>query len=138
MATLNRAQLIGNLGRDPEVRFTPNGTAVCNVSVATTSGWNDKLSGARVEETDWHRVVFFGRLAEVVGEHLKKGRSVFIEGRLRTRRWQDNDGRDQYSTEIVASEMQMLGSKPDDAKRAPAASEPSLPPSPPNDDDIPF
>jgi single-strand DNA-binding protein len=138
VATLNKAQLIGNLGRDPEVRFTPNGTAVCNISVATTSGWNDKQSGLRVEETEWHRVVFFGRLAEVVGEHLKKGRSVFIEGRLRTRRWQDKDGREQYSTEIVASDMQMLGNKPDDAKRAPSAGEPPLPPSPPNDDDIPF
>ena len=138
MATLNRAQLIGNLGRDPEVRFTPNGTAVCNVSIATTSGWNDKQSGERVEETEWHRVVFFGRLAEIVGEHLKKGRSVFVEGRLRTRRWQDKDGREQYSSEIVASDMQMLGSKPDDARKAAAGGEPSLPPSPPNDDDIPF
>ena len=82
--------------------------------------------------------MFFGRLAEVVGEHLKKGRAVFVEGRLRTRRWQDKDGREQYSTEIVASDMQMLGSKPDDAKRATPAGEPPLPPSPPNDDDIPF
>jgi len=138
VATLNRAQLIGNLGRDPEVRFTPNGTAVCNVSIATTSGWNDKQSGERVEETEWHRVVFFGRLAEIVGEHLKKGRSVFVEGRIRTRRWQDKDGREQYSTEIVASDMQMLGSKPDDGRRVPPAGEPSLPPSPPNDDDVPF
>lgn len=118
MATLNKVQLIGNLGRDPEVRYTPNGTAVANVSLATTSTWKDKDSGERQEETEWHRVVFFGRLAEVVGEYMKKGSPMYVEGRLRTRKW-DKDGQDHYSTEIVADEMQMLGAKREDG-RSPA------------------
>ena len=137
MASLNKAQLIGNLGRDPELRYTPNGTAVCNVSLATTNGWNDKQSGDRVEETEWHRVVFFGRLAEIVSEHLKKGRALFVEGRLRTRKWQDKEGRDQYATEIVASDMQMLGSRPDDAKPSGGPREGALV-APPMEEDIPF
>jgi single-strand DNA-binding protein len=136
MASFNKAQLIGNLGRDPEVRYTPNGTAVCSISVATTNSWNDKRSGDRVEQTEWHRVIFFGRLAEVVGEHMKKGRSMFVEGRLRTRQWTDRDGVTRYATEIVATEMQMLGTKPDDSKP------PSEPADggdlPAQDDDIPF
>jgi len=136
MASFNKAQLIGNLGRDPEVRYTPNGTAVCSISVATTNSWNDKRSGDRVEQTEWHRVIFYGRLAEVVGEHMKKGRSMFIEGRLRTRQWTDRDGVTRYATEIVATDMQMLGTKPDDGKQA---SEPADPGDvPPQDDDIPF
>ena len=139
MSTLNKAQLIGNLGRDPEVRYTPNGTAVCNLSLATTNAWKDK-AGERVEETEWHRVVFYDRLAEVVGEYLKKGRSIYVEGRLRTRKWDDKDGVAHYATEIIASDMQMLGSKPDDAKRVEGKNgDHSQHPMPPaSDDDIPF
>jgi single-strand DNA-binding protein len=111
MASLNKVQIIGNLGRDPEVRYTPNGNAVCNVSVATTRQWKNKDSGERQEETEWHRVVFYDRLAEIAGEYLKKGRSVYVEGRLKTRKWQDKDGKDQYTTEIIATEMQMLGGR---------------------------
>ncbi|MCZ4328507.1 single-stranded DNA-binding protein [Castellaniella denitrificans] len=110
MASLNRVTLIGNLGKDPEVRYTPDGMAVCTVSIATTSTWKDKATGERREETEWHRVVFYNRLAEIVGEYLKKGRSVYVEGRLKTRKWQDKEtGADRYSTEIVADQMQMLG-----------------------------
>ena len=111
MASLNKVQIIGNLGRDPEVRYTPNGNAVCNVSVATTRQWKNKDSGERHEETEWHRVVFYDRLAEIAGEYLKKGRSVYVEGRLKTRKWQDKEGKDQYTTEVIATEMQMLGSR---------------------------
>ncbi len=111
MASLNKVQIIGNLGRDPEVRYTPNGNAVCNVSVATTRQWKNKDSGERQEETEWHRVVFYDRLAEIAGEYLKKGRSVYVEGRLKTRKWQDKEGKDQYTTEVIATEMQMLGSR---------------------------
>ncbi len=114
MASLNRATLIGNLGKDPEIRYTPDGAAVCNVSIATTSTWRDKASGERRDETEWHRVVFYGRLAEIAGEYLKKGRPVFVEGRLKTRKWQDKDsGTDRYSTEIIADQMQMLGGRDD-------------------------
>lgn len=101
MASINKVIIIGNLGRDPEVRYTPSGAAVCNVSVATTRNWKDKNSGDKVEETEWHRVVFYDRLAEIAGEYLKKGRSVYVEGRLKTRKWQDKDGNDRYSTEVV-------------------------------------
>ena len=111
MASLNKVQIIGNLGRDPEVRYTPNGNAVCNVSVATTRQWKNKDSGERQEETEWHRVVFYDRLAEIAGEYLKKGRSVYVEGRLKTRKWQDKEGKDQYTTEVIATEMQTLGSR---------------------------
>ncbi|WP_269498072.1 single-stranded DNA-binding protein [Castellaniella sp. S9] len=114
MASLNRATLIGNLGKDPEIRYTPDGAAVCNVSIATTSTWRDKASGERREETEWHRAVFYGRLAEIAGEYLKKGRTVFVEGRLKTRKWQDKEsGTDRYSTEIIADQMQMLGGRDD-------------------------
>ena len=118
MATLNKVQLIGNLGRDPEVRYTPNGTAVCTVSLATTSARLDKQTQERTEEPEWHQVVFFSELAGIVGEHMSKGRSMYVEGRLRTRKWQDKDGRDKYSTEIVASEMLMLGAKPESGKHS--------------------
>ena len=139
MATLNKVQLIGNLGRDPETRYTPNGTPVSTVSLATTNAWTDKQSGDRVEESEWHRIVFFGRQAEVVGEYMRKGRSMFVEGRLRTRKWQDKDGRDAYTTEIVASEMQMLGTKPDDGKLPAKQRAGTVPPDVPGpDDDIPF
>ena len=110
MASVNKVILVGNLGRDPEVRYSPEGAAICNVSIATTSQWKDRNSGEKREETEWHRVVFYNRLAEIAGEFLKKGRSVYIEGRIKTRKYQDKEtGTDRYSTEIVAEEMQMLG-----------------------------
>ncbi len=111
MASINKVTLIGNLGRDPETRYGPSGGAICNVSIATTRNWKDRTSGERREETEWHRVVFYDRLAEIAGEYLKKGRSVYIEGRLKTRKWQDKDGAEKYTTEIIAEEMQMLGSR---------------------------
>ncbi len=112
MASVNKVIIVGNLGRDPEVRYTPDGAAICNVSIATTSNWKDKTTGERREETEWHRVVFYNRLAEIAGEYLKKGRSVYVEGRLKTRKWQDKDtGADRYSTDIVADQMQMLGGR---------------------------
>ena len=111
MASVNKVIIVGNLGRDPEVRYTPNGSAVCNVSVATTRTWKSKDSGDKNEETEWHRVVFYDRLAEIAGEYLKKGRPVYVEGRLKTRKWQDKDGVEKYTTEIVATDMQMLGSR---------------------------
>ncbi len=111
MASINKVIIIGNLGRDPEVRYTPNGAAVCNVSLATTRNWKDKNSGDKVEETEWHRVVFYDRLAEIAGEYLKKGSPCYVEGRLKTRKWQDKDGKDNYTTEIVAEQMQLLGGR---------------------------
>jgi single-strand DNA-binding protein len=132
MASVNKVILIGNLGRDPETRYSPDGAAITNVSIATTSQWKDKNTGEKREETEWHRVAFFGRLAEIAGEYLKKGSPVYIEGRLRTRKWQDKDGQDRYTTEIVADVMQMLGSRlgagapADEEPRAPrAASKPA-------------
>ncbi|TEA76858.1 single-stranded DNA-binding protein [Allopusillimonas ginsengisoli] len=112
MASVNKVILVGNLGRDPEVRYSPDGAAICNVSIATTSQWKDKATGERREETEWHRVVFYNRLAEIAGEYLRKGRSVYVEGRLKTRKWQDKEtGADRYSTDIVADQMQMLGGR---------------------------
>ena len=111
MASVNKVILIGNLGRDPEVRYSPNGSAICNVSIATTRNWKSKDSGERVEETEWHRVVFYDRLAEIAGEYLKKGRPVYVEGRLKTRKWQDKDGAEKYTTEIIAEQMQLLGGR---------------------------
>ncbi|HJV95797.1 MAG TPA: single-stranded DNA-binding protein [Albitalea sp.] len=111
MASVNKVILIGNLGRDPEVRYTPNGNAICNVTIATSRNWKDKTSGEKMEETEWHRVVFYDRLAEIAGEYLKKGRPVYVEGRLKTRKWQDKDGVEKYTTEIIAAEMQLLGSR---------------------------
>ena len=111
MASINKVILIGNLGRDPEVRYSPNGNAMCNVTIATSRNWKDKTSGDKVEETEWHRVVFYDRLAEIAGEYLKKGRSVYVEGRLKTRKWQDKEGKDQYTTEIKADRMQLLGGR---------------------------
>lgn len=108
---VNRVILIGNLGQDPTVRYSPNGSAIANITIATTESWKDKNTGEKQEKTEWHRVVFFGRLAEIVGEYLKKGSQIFVEGRLQTRKWQDKDGQDKYTTEIVANEMQMLGSR---------------------------
>ncbi len=111
MASVNKVILIGNLGRDPEVRYTPSGGAVCNVTLATTRSWKSKESGEKVEETEWHRIVFYDRLAEIAGEYLKKGRSIYVEGRLKTRKWTDKDGAEKYTTEVIAQEMSMLGSR---------------------------
>ena len=108
---VNKVILVGNLGKDPEVRYSPSGGAVANITLATSESWKDKTSGEKQEKTEWHRVVFFGRLAEIAGEYLKKGAQVYIEGRLQTRKWQDKEGKDRYTTEIVANEMQMLGSR---------------------------
>ena len=111
---VNKVMVIGNLGSDPEVRYMPSGGAVTNISVATSDTWKDKSSGEAQERTEWHRIVLFNRLAEIAGEYLRKGSKVFIEGSLRTRKWQDNSGQDRYTTEIVAREMQMLDSKSTD------------------------
>jgi len=106
---VNKVILIGNLGNDPEVRYTASGAAVANVGLATTEQWKDRESGEQQEKTEWHRLVFFGRLAEIVGEYLRKGSQIYVEGRLQTRKWQDRDGNDKYTTEIVVNDMQMLG-----------------------------
>ena len=111
MASLNKVILIGNLGRDPETRYAPSGDAICNITVATTETWKDKASGERKEATEWHRVVFFGRLAEIAAQYLRKGSQIYVEGRLQTRKWQDKDGQDRYTTEIRGDEMKMLGSR---------------------------
>jgi single-strand DNA-binding protein len=110
MASVNKVILIGNLGRDPETRYTTGGDAVTNIRIATTDTWKDK-NGEKQERTEWHTVVFFGRQAEIAGEYLKKGRQVYVEGRLQTRKWQDKEGQDRYTTEIVADRMQMLGNR---------------------------
>ncbi len=109
MASVNKVILVGNLGREPEVRYSPEGAAMCTINLATTSQWKDRNTGDRREETEWHRVVFYNRLAEIAGEYLRKGRSIYVEGRLKTRKWQGQDGQDRYTTEIVAEHMQMLG-----------------------------
>ena len=158
MASVNKVILIGNLGRDPETRYTADGAAITNITIATSDRWKDKASGEMKESTEWHKVAFFGRLAEIAGEYLKKGRPVYVEGRLRTRKWQDKEGQDRYTTEIVAENMQMLGSRegmggggaefdggsdePRSAARAPA-SRPAAAAKPASsmadmDDDIPF
>lgn len=126
MASVNKVILVGNLGRDPETRYMPDGAAITNVSLATTFAWTDKASGEKKEETEWHRIVFRARLAEIAGEYLKKGSQVYVEGRLRTRKWQDKEGHDRYTTEIMADAMQMLGSRAGagEPRAEPAASEP--------------
>lgn len=111
MASVNKVIILGNLGRDPETRYMPDGTALCNLSLATTYGWKDKTSGERKEETEWHRVTLRGRLAEVAGQYLKKGSAAYVEGRLRTRKWQDKEGQDRYTTEIVGETLQLLGGR---------------------------
>ena len=111
MASVNKVIIVGNLGRDPEVRYTPNGDSITNVTIATTDTWKDKATGEKKEATEWHRVVFFGKLAEIAGQYLKKGRQVYVEGALRTRKWTDKEGQERYTTEIVANEMKMLGSR---------------------------
>lgn len=111
MASVNKVILVGNLGADPETRYTPSGDAVTNIRVATTDRWKDKASGETKEQTEWHRISFWGRLAEVAGEYLKKGSQVYVEGSLRTRKWQDKDGQDRYSTEVRGDVLQMLGKR---------------------------
>ncbi|MFQ5469833.1 MAG: single-stranded DNA-binding protein [Gammaproteobacteria bacterium] len=143
---VNKVILIGNLGRDPEIRYMPSGSAVANVTIATTDSWKDKQSGEQQEKTEWHNVVFFNRLAEIVGEYLKKGSKVYVEGSLRTRKWQDkNTGADRYTTEIVANEMQMLDSKGSGGSSSFSKDQPSSAPAAQGgaqfddfDDDIPF
>ena len=129
MASVNKVIIVGNLGADPETRYTPSGDAVTNIRVATTDKWKDKTSGEMKEATEWHRIAFFGRLAEVAGQYLKKGSQIYVEGSLRTRKWQDKDGQDRYSTEIRADVMQMLGRRegagePREAPGEPRAAEP--------------
>jgi single-strand DNA-binding protein len=151
MASVNKVILIGNLGRDPETRYMPSGDAITNISVATTFQWKDKTTGEKKEETEWHRVAFFGRQAEIAGQYLKKGSPVYIEGRLRTRKWQDKDGHDRYTTEVIATDMRLLGSREGLGEAPPresappssdAAAQPKKPPSASGfgdmDDDIPF
>jgi len=123
MASVNKVIVLGNLGKDPDLRHLPNGDAVCNFSLATTESWKDK-EGNKQDKTEWHNVVIFRKLAEVAGEYLKKGRPVYIEGRLQTRKWQDKEGKDRYTTEIVADQMQMLGSR-DEAKEVAKTSTPA-------------
>ncbi len=141
---VNKVILVGNLGQDPEIKYMPSGQAVCNISIATTESWNDKTSGEKIEKTEWHRVVFFRRLAEIAGEYLRKGSQVYVEGRLQTRKWQDQSGNDRYTTEIVANEMQMLGGKGGGVAAMPESGSPASQPEPVAagsddfDDDIPF
>jgi len=111
MASVNKVIIVGNLGRDPETRYMPNGEAVTNVAVATTESWKDKNSGEKKELTEWHRITFYRKLAEIAGQYLKKGSQVYVEGRLQTRKWTDKDGVEKYTTEIIADTMQMLGSR---------------------------
>ena len=144
---INKVILVGHLGADPETRYMPSGGAVTNVRLATSEAWKDKTSGEQQERTEWHNVAFFGRLAEIAGEYLRKGSQVYVEGRLRTRKWQDREGHDRYTTEIIANEMQMLGGRPGagaparSATSAQAANGPppnDAPPAEDFDDDIPF
>ena len=113
MASVNKVIIIGNLGKDPEVRYLASGSAICNITVATSRQWKDKTSGERQEETEWHRITFFDRMAEIAGEYLKKGKSVYVEGRLKTRKYTDKDGVEKYATDIIATEMQLLGGRED-------------------------
>ena len=114
---VNKVILIGNLGQDPEARYTPSGSAVCNVPLATTSTWKDRESGEKREKTEWHRLVFFGRLAEITAEYLHKGSQAYVEGRLQTRKWEDQSGTDRYTTEVIVSEMYILGSRSNGSAR---------------------
>jgi single-strand DNA-binding protein len=146
MASVNKVIIVGNMGRDPETKYMPNGDAVTNITVATTESWKDKNSGEKKELTEWHRIVFFRKLAEIAGQYLKKGSQVYVEGRLQTRKWTDKDGVERYSTEIVADTMQMLGGRPAGGSSAPASDDSPAPRSVPRpapnfadmDDDIPF
>ena len=142
---VNKVILVGNLGKDPDVRYMPSGSAVANVTLATSESWKDKQTGEKQERTEWHNIAFFGRLAEIAGEYLKKGSQVYVEGSLRTRKWQDKNGNDRYTTEIIASEMQMLGSRGGGSAPAGAPSQKASEPAGSADsgasefdDDIPF
>lgn len=137
MRGVNKAIIVGNLGQDPDTRYMPSGDAVTNISVATSESWKDKQTGESKERTEWHKISAFGRLAEIMAEYLKKGSQVYIEGKLRTRKWQDKDGNDRWTTEIIADQMQMLGgkgeSKPQQENTYPEGPHPDDP-----SDDIPF
>ena len=141
---VNKVILVGNLGADPDTRYMPSGAAVTNIRVATSESWKDKQTGEQQERTEWHNVAFFGRLAEIAAEYLRKGSQVYIEGSLRTRKWQDKQGNDRYSTEVIANEMQMLGGRGGGMSATPArasggqASRPAPAPADDFDDDIPF
>jgi single-strand DNA-binding protein len=141
MASVNKAILVGHLGRDPEMRYVPSGDAVANFSIATTDSWKDK-QGVKQEKTEWHRISMFGKQAEIAGEYLKKGSSVYIEGRIQTRTWQDKEGNERQTTEIVADRMQMLGGKPSGQAESPqqAQSQPgsNLPNDFDDESEIPF
>ncbi|HTY03331.1 MAG TPA: single-stranded DNA-binding protein [Rhodocyclaceae bacterium] len=152
MASVNKVIIVGNLGADPETRYMPNGDAVCNIRVATTESWKDKQSGEKKEITEWHRVVFYRKLAEIAGQYLKKGSQVYLEGRIRTRKWTDKEGQERYTTEIEANEMQMLGRRegmgdagPRESGNAGRSAAPAKPAAAPSgggfndfEDDIPF
>lgn len=148
MASVNKVILVGNLGKDPESRVTSNGEAVCTFSIATAETWRDKATGDKKEVTEWHKVVAYGKLAEIAGEYLRKGSQVYVEGKIKTRKWQDNNGQDRYATEIIASTLTMLGKKGDDegdrqqpAKQRVESSNrrrEATPPPSDLDDDIPF
>jgi len=154
MASVNKAILVGHLGKDPETRYAPSGDAICNITLATSEAWRDKATGEKREATEWHKVAFFGKLAEIAGQYLRKGSQVYIEGSIHTRKWQDKDGQDRYTTEIRGDQMKMLGSRPEGGEsqsRSAGSSRSSAPPpsAPPArnasgggfgdfDDDIPF
>ena len=135
---INKVIVVGHLGADPETRYMPSGSAVTNLRVATSDSWKDKQTGEQQERTEWHRVAMFGRLAEIAAEYLRKGSQVYLEGSLRTRKWQDKDGNDRWTTEIVANEMQMLGGRPESSAPARVAEPASGGASGEFDDDIPF
>lgn len=147
MSSVNKAILIGALGRDPEVRYLPNGDAVANLSIATNSSWKDKVTGERKTETEWHKLTAYGKLAEIISEYCKKGKSIYVEGRLKTRKWQDKEGVERYTTEIVVDQMQLLGGRDDseqaEPRQAPQRSKttndkPATKPLVDMDDDIPW
>ena len=136
---VNRVTIIGNLGQDPEVKQMPSGGAVCNITVATSESWNDKNTGEKQERVEWHRIVFYRKLAEIAGEYLRKGSQIYVEGKLQTRKWQDQSGADRYTTEIVANEMQMLGGKASASQAAKPATQPEAASGANDfDDDLPF
>ena len=130
MASVNKVIIMGNLGKDPELRYSPNGTAFCSITVATSRSWKDKQSGEKKEETEWHKVMFNDKLAEIVGQYCTKGKPIYVEGRLKTRKWQNKDGVDQYTTEIIADQMQLLGTKDETKPEARPASRPAAQPAP--------
>lgn len=141
MRGVNKAIIVGHLGQDPEVRYTPGGSAVCEISVATSRAWKDKNSGEQQEHTEWHKVVLWGKQAEIAGEYLKKGSPVFIEGEIRTEKWQDKEGKDRYTTKIHAQQMQLIGGRekePHKTQRGSLPDTPSKAESPDFDDEIPF